>query len=415
MKIIELRSENIKRVKAIEIIPKDNVVIISGKNDQGKTSILDSIWYALEGKASLKDTPMPIRKGEKKAEIKLTLDDFIVTRNFTSNDKSYLKVTNREGLIYGSPQELLDSFIGKLAFDPLEFAQMKENEQRNLLIAVTGLDIDNLDSKIGIIREERRMQGQEVKLLSGEREEITIKGLPEKEILINGLQKQLENAIDHNRDMDAAVHNIGNTKELIQTAQQRITNLQAEIAKIELGIKIYKKEINTAQEFLKDNEKIDIDSIRLSINKALEINEMVKARERNIIADKRQEEARKVYSDYTNKIDKLEIEKQTALSNAKMPIAGLNINDTGVIYNDIPFGQLSSSEQLKVSLAIAIALNPKLKVIRIVDGSLLDSDNMELIKDIAKEKDYQIWIERVNDTGELCFIIEDGELVDKKE
>ena len=91
---------NVKRIKAIEITPKDNMVFISGKNDQGKTSVMDSIWYALEGRASLRNTPVPIRKGEEKAEITVTLDDIIVTRKWTANDKTYLKVTNREGLNY---------------------------------------------------------------------------------------------------------------------------------------------------------------------------------------------------------------------------------------------------------------------------------------------------------------------------
>jgi chromosome segregation ATPase len=400
MKIVELKSENIKRVKAVEIIPKDNVVIISGKNDQGKSSILDSIWYALEGKGSLKDTPMPIRKGENKAEVKLTLDDFIVTRNWTANDKSYLKVTNREGLAYNSPQELLDSFIGKLAFDPLEFAGMKEKEQRDLLLEITGIDIDSFDNKIGVLKEERRMQGQKVKLLSGRREEVTIKDLPELLILTTDIQNEYEKAIQNNNLINSIEQDLEIHKKHLKDILEQVEELQ--------------DKIKANENYLTALKYIKVDDIKQKMNKAEAINEQIKIRSRNKTADKEQSEAQKVYDNYTKKIDEVIEGKQTALSNAKMPITGLSINDTGVIYNDIPFGQLSSSEQLKVSLSIAIALNPKLKVIRIVDGSLLDDDNMELIKGIAKDNDYQIWVERINDTGELCFIIEDGELVDKK-
>ena len=414
MKIIELKSENIKRVKAVEIIPKDNVVIISGKNDQGKTSILDSIWYALEGKASLKDTPMPIRKGEMKAEVKLTLDDFMVTRNWTANDKSYLKVTNREGLVYGSPQELLDSFIGRLAFDPLEFAQMKEKDQRDLLLKLVNVDIDSFDSKIETLREYRRLQGQTVKLYEGERDERNFSDVPDKEISITELQAELEKAIDHNRDIDEAQHKISRLESSIENSEMNILELEKEIKDFKKSIETEKTLLNREREFVEKEKKVDIEYIRKSMNASLAINELVQAKKRNIGADNKRDTAQAVYDDYTEKIALQLKGKDTALRLAKMPIAGLSINDIGVIYNDIPFGQLSSSEQLKVSLAIAIALNPKLKVIRIVDGSLLDEDNMELIKGIAKEKDYQIWIERVNDTGELCFIIEDGELVDKK-
>ena len=103
-------------------------------------------------------------------------------------------------------------------------------------------------------------------------------------------------------------------------------------------------------------------------------------------------------------------EKETALKTAEMPIPGLSVNDTGVTYNDIPFGQLSSSEQLKVSLGIAMALNPKLKVIRITDGSLLDEDSMAIIRKLAEKKDYQVWCEKVDGTGKIGFYIEEGEV-----
>jgi ABC-type histidine transport system ATPase subunit len=126
--------------------------------------------------------------------------------------------------------------------------------------------------------------------------------------------------------------------------------------------------------------------------------------------DKKQQEAQKIYDDFTKEITRIMEDKEDSLAKAKMPIKGLGISDTGVTYNDIPFGQLSSSEQLKVSLAIAMALNPKLKVIRITDGSLLDKENMEIIKKMAEEKDYQVWVEKVSDEGEIGFYIEDGEV-----
>jgi len=410
LRILELRTENVKKVKAILITPKTDVVIISGNNGQGKTSVLDSIWYALQGRSGLKGTPMPIRKGESKASVTLTLDDFIVTRTWTSDDKTYLKVTNREGLTYGSPQELLDGFIGALTFDPLEFAQMKEKDQRDLLLKLANVDIDSYDEKIKTLTEDRRIQGQKVKLYEGERDTRDFKGIPTEEISISGLQFHLEEAIDHNRDIDAAEHNMKNTQESIQTAQQRITNLQAEIAKIELGIRIYEKEIKTDQEFLQGNKKVDIEVIRAKINKAMEHNELVQAKNRNVQADKKRDAAQKVYDEFTDKIDMQKKGKDTALRLAKMPIEGLSVNETGVIYNDIPFSQLSSSEQLKVSMSIAIALNPKIRVIRVTDGSLLDDDNMKVIKSMAKDNCFQIWIERVNDLSGIAFVIEDGEI-----
>ena len=50
VKIIELEAENIKRVKAVQIVPALNgLTIIGGDNNQGKTSVLDAIAWALGG------------------------------------------------------------------------------------------------------------------------------------------------------------------------------------------------------------------------------------------------------------------------------------------------------------------------------------------------------------------------------
>ena len=426
MRIFQLKTENVKKVKAIEITPTTDVVIISGNNGQGKTSVLDSIWYALQGRTGLKGTPMPIRKGEKKASVTLKLYEeltdagiaigeqpqvkFIVTRSWTADDKTYLKVTNAEGLTYNSPQELLDDFIGELTFDPLEFAQMKEKDQRDLLLRLANVDIDSYDEKIARLREERRIQGQKVKLYEGERDLRDFSDVPTEEISIVELQSKLEEAVDHNRDIDAANHKIEHHKSIIESKQDRILNLQAEIESLKASILTDCTLVEREQKFIKENKKVDIEYIRKSINASLAINEMVQAKKRNLEADKKRDIAQKGYDDYTTGIGVVLKQKVTALQNAKMPIEGLSVNDIGVTYNDIPFSQLSSSEQLIVSLCIAMALNPKLRVIRITDGSLLDDKSMNIIKKYAKAEKYQIWVEKVDGTGTVGFYIEEGEV-----
>ena len=48
--IIELKAENVKVLKAIEIRPEGNIIELTGKNGNGKSSVLDSIIMALAGK-----------------------------------------------------------------------------------------------------------------------------------------------------------------------------------------------------------------------------------------------------------------------------------------------------------------------------------------------------------------------------
>ena len=64
-RIISLEAENIKRLKAVKIEPAgENLVVVSGENAQGKTSVLDSIEMALAGTRSVPDRP--IREGKSK-------------------------------------------------------------------------------------------------------------------------------------------------------------------------------------------------------------------------------------------------------------------------------------------------------------------------------------------------------------
>ena len=102
-----------------------------------------------------------------------------------------------------------------------------------------------------------------------------------------------------------------------------------------------------------------------------------------------------------------------ARSAAEMPVAGLGFDESGVTFGGVPFGQASSAEQIRVSLAMAMALNPTLRVIRIMDGSLLDADSMAAIRAAAEEHDVQVWIEVVGDgDGDpATIVIDDGEIV----
>ncbi|PIU32864.1 MAG: hypothetical protein COT06_00430, partial [Syntrophobacteraceae bacterium CG07_land_8_20_14_0_80_61_8] len=138
LKIIRLAAENVKRLRAVQITPEGHIVQISGPNAAGKTSVLDCIWYALGGGSALPE--QPIRKGAAKGEIHLDLGEMLVSRTFTQSG-SYLKVVSKDGRECNSPQKLLDSLLGKLAFDPLAFARLSEDRQRELLMNLVSIPL----------------------------------------------------------------------------------------------------------------------------------------------------------------------------------------------------------------------------------------------------------------------------------
>jgi DNA repair exonuclease SbcCD ATPase subunit len=407
MKIINLKSKNIKGIKAIDITPKDDVVIISGKNGAGKTSALDSIWYVLCWKAGAKETPMPIRKGEKEAEGEVTLcedlspDDiakgkipevlFIVNRVWTSDGKTQLKVTNGKGLKYTTPQKLLDDFIGYLSFDPREFSRMKGREQRQVLIDLTGFDTTEIEKKIAFLYDQRLEKGREVKLLTGNREEITIEDLPEELISVTDINNELQEAMVINTKIDDSVRNK-------EQALKEIERLKDVVA--------------SCEDYLLLNTKIPVDSLKEKLSESQEINEQIRARDRNKIADRKENKAQNEYDDFTREMnDQIKIMEDGLKENwHKIPDQKLSLTETEIAYDGTPYSQIAYSEQLKICIKIGMALNPKLKVLRISDWTLLDNESKETVRQMSREFGYQIWAEEVDESGNVGFYIEEGEV-----
>ncbi|MCL6479616.1 MAG: AAA family ATPase, partial [Peptococcaceae bacterium] len=245
MKIIKLQAENIKRLKAVEITPDGNTVIISGKNGQGKSSILDSIWLALAGGEAAKNMPRPIRDGEKKANVHLDLGDLVVTRTWTDNDKSYLRVDNKDGATYKSPQKMLDALVGRLSFDPLAFARQDEKTQLKTLQELVNIDPAQLDAKRKELFDQRTLVNREVKQLEGQLAGMTTPepDTPKDEISATDVLNELRQAQNQKNANDEK------RRQLQQLAQQ-VSTRKADIASIDEQIRMLQEKRKAAQELL---------------------------------------------------------------------------------------------------------------------------------------------------------------------
>lgn len=155
-------------------------------------------------------------------------------------------------------------------------------------------------------------------------------------------------------------------------------------------------------------EPEDIEQLRGELAKVEARNREVRENQRIAAATAAQKALEDTYAGLGQQIRGIDESKVAAIKAAEMPVAGLGLDDCGVTFGGVPFEQASSAEQIRVSLAMAMALNPELRVIRIKDGSLLDSDSMAEVARMAAESDYQVWIERVEDQSEAAVVIEDG-------
>lgn len=400
MKIIELRAENFKRLRAVEIAPDGTLQVIGGRNAQGKSSVLDAIWSALGGGKA--NPEKPIRDGEQKATVSLDLGDLKITRTWTGKGTT-LKVENADGAAYKSPQGMLDSLIGQLGFDPLAFTRLKPREQREELLRLVDLpiDLDDLERQRATVYDQRTEIGRQGKAIG----DVTVDDtLPTKETSATDLIAQIEAA------QEVARHN--SAVELArEQAANKIADLETQIANLNRELVAAKNEYgNLDAEYQALMAPADVDDLRGRLSEVEELNQQIRAN--NIARERKaeQDRLRTEYEQYTEKIAALDREKADALAKAAFPVDGLGFDDTSVTYQGVPLSQASSAEQIRVSLAMGMALNPKLKVLMIKDGSLLDTDSMTAIREQVAEKGFQVWIERVGDADLGAVVIEDGEI-----
>lgn len=392
-------------MSAFDITPKGNTIVLSGKNAQGKSSVLDSIAMLFEGKKGpvSKATPKPIKDGETSATLMAETEEFIVKKKWTDNDHEYLEITSKDGSkTYASPQAFLDGITGDLSFDPLSFSRLKAKEQRELLISIVNIGIDLLkwDAEHSAIMELRKMVGRDIDALKGKL--LTMQSYPAEtpaeEVSVAKLVAEVQAAEYHNTQITNA--DLARSKALAQIAALKEQIVTAE------------KELAMAEETLKGlGEPLPVKTLQANIGTAEQTNAFVRLKKERMAAELSVRTKDEEYEAMTGKLKGLVAAKEEALSKAVFPVPGLGISEDGVTFKGIPFSQCSSAEQLKVSMAIAMAKNPELRLIRITDGSLLDGENMKVLEEMATRNDFQIWVEKVDDDAKVGIIIEDGKIV----
>lgn len=409
MRIVSLKAENFKRLQAVEVRPdpKGGLVRITGKNDQGKSSLLDAIAAALGGADAV---PLkPIRNGEQRGEIVLELDGLIVRRSFTEKG-TQLTVKNAEGASYPSPQAMLDKLVGKLTFDPLAFMRMDPRKQSETLRQLLGLDFNEIDAERKAVFEERTDVGRGLKEIEAQIKAITVPDdAPDEEVDAAKLMQEIEEANEQNRRNEAERTALNGLRQNLELANWDVDTLRQKLAEAEaMAAQLDAKERAQA-EVVEALEDIDTASLREQISNVREVNEAARAKAQKKALEQRGQRGSEKWKALTKTIKELDERKAKQIAEAKMPVEGLSLNEDGVVlYRDIPLSQASSSGQLHVSVAMAMAMNPKLRVIRISDGSLLDSESLKVIEAMARDGDYQIWIEMVDESGEMGVVIEDG-------
>lgn len=408
MKVIQLKVSDIMRIEAVDITPDADMQVVAGNNANGKSSLLNAVVLAFLGKKGLDDTPDIVRHGAEKGEIKVVTDDFTIVRRFTGKGGSSVEVRNNDGMKYPSPQAFLDGITSGIGFDPEEFAAMKPKERREQLMRVIELpfDYDAAQEKRAKLFEERTMVGRESRAL-GSKSELVGEG---RMAPVSGreLSEEYRKGLEHNSE-------IAKAKERLSGWNDQVDQTKAQIDMLMKKLAAQRKTIDDENARIDSMESVDLSDIQKrmaeidDINREVERNRHIKAVNDSI--DMKTAE----YDTLTKKLDEFDSKLDEALKNAtdSLPVAGLGVTDSDVTYHGVPLGQCSSAEQIRVGLAVAAATNPKLRVVRIRNGALLDSASMKVVYDMAKERDLQVFVETIevpDGFDGTAVVIEEGKV-----
>ncbi|MCK4302809.1 MAG: AAA family ATPase [Candidatus Eisenbacteria sp.] len=426
--LISLKAENVGILKAVRIDPDGETLILGGDNEQGKSTVIDCVMYALGGTKTI--PACTIREGQDSGSITLDLGEFTVTRKLLASGNTPVKITTKDGLTRPSPQKFLDALVGAgLAFDPTEFIRLDEKKQLKIVGNLVGIDFTDHNAKRKELFSTRTMINVALKEAKALVERLPLHdGAPTEEVSIASLTEELEAARDsqdaavvaRDRVTDSRIR-LDEMREDVLDAESQLVAALAAVERAKGHIARTKKSAKEQEAVIKIDEAatqkteaavIDPDPIRARIEGAESTNRMVRENARHREAQDEVGRRRTQSEKLTKQLDDIDEEKRGLLEAAEFPVPKLSLDENGVTYDGRPLARASMSRRLRIAMAIAVALNPRLRLILMREGCTLDAKSRRLVCEFAREKKMQALLEVVGKGEECDLIIEDGEIVE---
>ncbi len=403
IKINQLISENVKRIKAVKVEPWANgLTIIGGKNNQGKTSVLDSIAWALGGNSFRPSDPA--REGSViPPNIHIVMSNGLVVERKGKN--SDLKVIDPSGQKGG--QQLLNEFVEQLALDLPKFMQQTSKEKANTLLQIIGVgdklyeleqkekEVYNRRHTIGVIADQKKKFAKE---------QLYYPDAPKEPISASDLIKQQQGILARNGENQRKRQNL-------QYLQGEADRIQRQITDLLEKQKIIIADLETAKKSALDLQDESTAELEANISNIEQINVKVRA---NLDKDKAETDAQ----DYTDQYDTLTVElekvrqaKIDLLKGADLPLPGLSVVEGELTYQGHKWDNMSGSDQLKVSVAIVRKLNPKCGFVLLDKLEQMDLDTLTEFGAWLEQEGLQAIATRVSTGPECSILIQDGYVV----
>ena len=400
MKINRLEIENVKRIKAVKLEPAENgLTIIGGNNNQGKTSVLDSIAWALGG-----DRYRPsqaVREGSViPPYLHIVMNNGLVVERKGKN--SDLKVTDPSGKKAG--QQLLNEFVNQLALDLPKFMEANGKEKAQILLQIIGVGdrLTQLEQEEKQLYNERlaigRITDQKKKFAN---EQTYYPDAPREIISAADLIRKQQEILARNGENQRKRENLHR----LEQEYQQVTEEMARLLKRQASLE---EDLFTARNSAQDLMDESTEELERSITQIDEINRRVRA---NLDKEKAEEDARDYAEQYdrlTGEINRVREAQTELLNQAELPLPGLSVQDGELVYQGQKWDNMSGSDRLKVATAVVRRLNPQCGFVLL--------DKLEQM-DVRTLKEFGAWLEkeglqaiatRVSTGGECSIIIEDG-------
>ena len=414
IKINKLEIENVKRVKAVKLEPSQSgLTIVGGNNNQGKTSVLDSIAWALGG-AAYKPSKAERDGSITPPHLHVVLSNGLVVERKGKN--SELKVTDPKGQKAG--QQLLDSFVEKLALDLPKFMEASDTEKANTLLNIIGVgsQLKELEQQEKEIYNERlaigRIADQKAKFA---KEQEYFPDAPKDLISASELIQQQQEILARNgenqkkRDrLSEITFEKNRISDEIQRLEEQIKSLQERLDERKTAYENAVKDEEIAMKTASELQDESTEELEKSLADIEEINRKVRI---NLDKDKAEDDAREYqvqYDSLTVKLNEVRKQKTELLNDANLPLPELTVDDGKLLYKGQQWDNMSGSDRLKVATAIVRKLKPDCGFVLMDKLEQMDMITLKEFSEWLEKEDLQVIATRVS-TGEECsIIIEDG-------
>ena len=400
VKITQFEAENVKRVKAVELAPAENgLTVIGGRNNQGKTSCLDAIVWALggdrmrPGQAQREGSALP-------PKLRVRLSNGIVVER--SGVNGALKVTDEEG--HRAGQRLLDSFVEAFALDMPRFMQASSKEKAATLLRVIGLEreVDELERQEKDLYQSRLAIGRIADQKAKYAETLpSFPDAPDEPVSASELISRQQEILAKN----------GENKRLRENRDaldRRRAELEARIRELTEQYNDVCEKLKYANFTVAQLEDQSTAQIEADIRDIEEINQKVRVNQEKERAEDEAREYRAQYEGYTKQIEAVRQKKTDLLNGAALPLPELSVSEGELTYQGKPWDCMSGSDQLKVATAIVRALKPECGFVLVDKLEQMDLTTMREFGSWAESEGLQIIATRVSTGDECSIIIEDG-------